>query len=87
MPATDCSGRDDYLAEPLSGIEPLLLGGIYDPSLFAAECIRRNHTLGLELVVAYGITELYLTQRCHGLLLLSALGTSQEDRRNICAMN
>jgi hypothetical protein len=36
---------------------------------FAAECIRRNHTLGLELVVTHGTTKLYLTQRCHGLLL------------------
>jgi hypothetical protein len=38
---------------------------------FTAERIRRNYTLRLELVVTYGTTKLYLTQRCHGLLLLS----------------
>jgi hypothetical protein len=33
MPETDYSARDDSLAEPLSGIQPLLVGCIYDPLL------------------------------------------------------
>src|ERR1700676_3406781 len=48
---------------------------------FAAECIRRNHTLGLELVVAHGTTKVYLTQRCHWLLLLSL---SEREREYLC---
>jgi hypothetical protein len=44
----------------------------------AAEGIRRNHTLGLELVVAHRTPKLYLTQRCHWLLLLSLSGRERE---------
>jgi hypothetical protein len=38
----------------------------------SAECIRRDYTLGLELVVTHGTTKLDLTQRCHCRLLLFA---------------
>src|SRR6266481_9007732 len=41
-------------------------GPFVEVSPFAAERIRRDYTLGFELVVTNGTTKLDLTQRCHG---------------------
>jgi len=41
-------------------------GSFVEISPFAAECIRRDYTLGFELVVTNWTTKLNLTQRCHG---------------------
>jgi hypothetical protein len=41
-------------------------GPFVEISPFAAERIRRDYTLGFELVVTNGTTKLDLTQRCHG---------------------
>jgi hypothetical protein len=51
----------DEIGERLSSSSSLM-----EISPFASECICRNYTLRLELVVAHGTTKLYLTQRCHG---------------------
>ena len=60
----------DEIGEGLSSSSSLV-----EISPFASECICRNYTLRLELVVAHGTTKLYLTQRCHG-CSSSLLGTS-----------
>ena len=45
MQATGCSARDDSLAEPLSGIQPLLVGRIDDPLLILRISYFSFHTL------------------------------------------
>jgi hypothetical protein len=41
-------------------------GAFVEIGPFATERIRRDYTLGLELVVTHGATKLDLPQRCHG---------------------
>src|SRR3954471_16191820 len=49
---------------------------------FPSECVRGDHTLGFELVVAHGTTKLDLTQRCHS-RSLPRYGTSRKKREGI----
>jgi len=46
---------------------------------FSPECVGRNDTLGLELVVAHGTTKIYLSKRCHGASL--PLATEPREKR------
>jgi hypothetical protein len=59
-------------------------GSFVKISPLAPECVRRNHALGLEFVVADGTTKVYLTQRCHGYSSLSPEPSQKREKEYLC---
>src|SRR6266516_5104433 len=59
-------------------------GSLVEVRPLPTERIRRDHTLGLELVVAHGTTKLYLTQRCHGHSSYPLSDCSEIEKEYLC---
>jgi hypothetical protein len=80
------TSRETALAAHVDEIgEWLSSGGSFvEVSPLATERIRRDHTLGLELVVAHGTTKLYLTQRCHGHSSYPLSNCSEIEKEYLC---